>query len=154
MNKVQKTFILPAIWALKIALFLSILNATNIFSKLQFKGEQESKQFANGASLPEWTTFQMGFYVAPPTLSWPKRWWPNNSFLYCIVLMQNKWHSSGPFSCNSLAQNTSVFFLPVELAYVNSNTFRLISWQTKADTGGEDHGNLVTRHPSLLCLSS
>lgn len=95
-----------------------------------------------------------GFMGAPPTLSWPKGRWPNNRFLYCIVLTQKKWHSSGPFSCNSMQQNTSVLFLPVELDYINSNTFRLIWWQMKTDTGGENHANLVTRQPSPLCLSS
>lgn len=71
MDKVQKTSILPAIWAMKIVLCLNIPNATSIFSKPQFKG-QEREQFANGASLQKWTTFQMGFYGALPTVSWTK----------------------------------------------------------------------------------
>ena len=52
MNKGQKTFIPPATWAMKIVLCLNILNASSIFSKPQFKEEQESKQSANDASVP------------------------------------------------------------------------------------------------------
>lgn len=90
----------------------------------------------------------MGFYGALPALSWPKWRGPSdNRSLYCIVLMQNKWHSSGPFSCNSLSQSMWVLFLPAELGYISGNTFRLIWWQMKTDTGGEGEDNLVTRQP-------
>lgn len=86
MDKVQKTTILLATWAMKIVPSRNIPNATSIFfPKPQFKG-QEREQFANGASLHKWTAFQMGFYGAPPTVSWPKGEKPHNGLLYCIVL--------------------------------------------------------------------
>lgn len=56
-------------------------------------------------TLYKWPTFQLVFYGAPPTLNWPEWGWPNdNKFFCCIVLMQSKWHSSGPFPCNAPPQ--------------------------------------------------
>lgn len=98
--------------------------------------------------LNKWPTFQMGFCGAPPTLSWPKWGWPKDSRSFCcIVLMQSKWHSSGPFSCSSPPQNTLLLFLPVGLACINSSTFRLIWWQMKTDTGGQRYDYLLTGQP-------
>lgn len=42
MNKVQITFIQPAIWAMKIVLCLSVLNATSIFSKPQLRRKKQA----------------------------------------------------------------------------------------------------------------
>ena len=104
MNKGQKTFIPPATWAMKIILCLNILNASSIFSKPQFKEEQESKQFANDASVPM-ANIPVVFYGATPTLNWPEWGWPNDNRCFCcIVFMQSKWHSSGPFPCNAPSQ--------------------------------------------------
>ena len=102
-----------------------------------------------------WPTFQMGFCGAPPTLSWPKWGWPNDSRPFCcIVLMQSKWHSSGPFSCSSLPQNTLLLFLPVGLACINSSSFRLIWRQMKTDTGGQCYDYLVTGQPFTSVFKS
>ena len=55
--------------------------------------------------LYQWPTFQLVFYGATPTLNWPEWGWPNDNRCFCcIVFMQSKWHSSGPFPCNAPPQ--------------------------------------------------